>query len=91
MMSSSTPRILHTTTWVYFTGSLVVYFIRSAKVVREDIMTDINNLVQEFSMTSSDGAVGASFYAMLRLLSILQGCFDYLEVCLILYPFLRLS
>ena len=54
-------------------------------------MTDINNLVQEFSMTSSDGAVGASFYAMLRLLSILQGCFDYLEVCLILYPFLRLS
>jgi hypothetical protein len=44
-------------------------------------MTDINDLVQEFWMASSDGAVGASFFAMRRLLEILQNCFDFLEVC----------
>ena len=43
-------------------------------------MTDINDLVQEFWRTSSDGTVGASFFAMCRLLEILQGCFDLLEV-----------
>ena len=41
-------------------------------------MRDINDLVQEFCRTSS---VGASFFAMHRLLEILQGCFDILEVC----------
>ena len=44
-------------------------------------MTDINDLVQEFWRSSSDGAVEASFFAMRRLLEILQGCFDILEVC----------
>ena len=44
-------------------------------------MTDINELVQEFLMTSSDGAVGASLFAMRRLFEILQKCFDNLKVC----------
>ena len=38
-------------------------------------MTDINDLVQEFLRTSSD--VGASFFAMRRLLEILQRGIDY--------------
>ena len=44
-------------------------------------MTDVNNLVQEFWRTSSDGDAGASFFAMRRLLEILHRCFDNLEVC----------
>ena len=51
-------------------------------------MTDINDLVQEFLRTSSDGAVGASFFEMRLLFEILEG---YLKVSLfILVPFLRL-
>ena len=62
-------------------------------------MTDINDLMQEFWSTSSDRAVtvGASFFAMRRLLEILQRCFHILEVTvcffifiLLSYPFLRL-
>jgi hypothetical protein len=49
--------------------------------VKEAIMTDISDFMQEFWKTSSDGAVGVSFFAMCRLLEILQGCFDNLEVC----------
>ena len=45
-------------------------------------MTDINDLVQEFWRTLSDGAVRATFLAIGRLLKILQGCFDISEVCL---------
>ena len=37
-------------------------------------MTDINDLVQEFWRTSSDRAVGASFFEMRRLYEILEGC-----------------
>jgi hypothetical protein len=44
-------------------------------------MTDINDLVQEFWRTPSDGAVRESLFAMCHLLKILQGCFDILEVC----------
>ena len=44
-------------------------------------MTDINDLVQEFWRTSSDGVTGTSFFEMRRLLEILQECFDSLEVC----------
>ena len=46
-------------------------------------MGDINDLVQEFWRTSSDEpeAVGESFFAMRRLLKILQECFRFLEVC----------
>ena len=89
---SSITRVLHTTTWDYFTSRLPDRFIRSPKAVQEAIMTDINDLVQEFWKTSSDGAVGASFFAMRRLFEILQRCFDILEVCFnILFAFLRLS
>jgi hypothetical protein len=38
-------------------------------------MTDIDDLVQEFWRTSSDGVVGAPFFAMRRLLEILEVCF----------------
>ena len=73
---SSITRVLHTTTWGYFTESLAFCFIFSPTVVKEEIMADINDLVQEFRMSSRDGAVGESFVAMCRLLKILQVCFD---------------
>ena len=80
-MSSITP-VLHTATWNYFTSFLPDRFIRSPEVVKEVIMTDINELVQEFCRTSSD--VGASFFAMRYLLEILQQifevCFDIISV-----------
>jgi len=79
---SSITRVLHTTTWEYFTSRLPDRFSRSPKVVKEAIMTDINDLVQEFWRTSSDGVVGASLFAMRRLLEILQACLDNLEVCI---------
>lgn len=44
-------------------------------------MTDINDLVQEFWRTSSDGAIGASFFEMFRLLEILKNGFNCLKVC----------
>ena len=61
----------------YFSGS------RYPKELREAIMTDINDLVQEFLRTSSD--VGASFFAMRRLLENLQRGFDYVSVSLIFF------
>ena len=51
-------------------------------------MTDINDLVQEFSGTSCD--IWVSFFAMRRLFGVLQGCFVVLEheVCFdIIYVF----
>ena len=42
-------------------------------------MTDINDLVQEF-WTSSNGAAGTIFFAMLGLRGILRECFDSLDV-----------
>jgi hypothetical protein len=79
----SITRVLHTTTWDYITERLADRFILSPEVVKEEIMSDINDLVQdsEFWTTSNDGA---SFFAMRRLLEILQECFDSLEVC---FPF----
>ena len=44
-ISSTNRRVLHTTTWNYFTSRL---FSRSPEVVKEAIMTDINEFVQEF-------------------------------------------
>ena len=70
-------RVLHPATWVYFTSRLPYRFSLSPKVVKEAIMTDINDLVQKLGRTS---AVGASLFAMLRLLNILQECDDF-EVC----------
>ena len=75
------PRVPHTATWVYFTSRLPDCFSRSSKAVKEVIMTDINCLVQESWTTSSDEAVGSSFFAMRRLFEILQRCFVILEVC----------
>jgi hypothetical protein len=88
--TSSITRVLHTKTRDYFTPYLPVRFTSSPKEMQEAIMTDINDLVQEFWRTSSDGAgaVGESFFAMLHLLEILQLCFDELKVCI--FPFLRL-
>ena len=85
--TSSTTRI-HTITWDYFTESLAKRFINSPKVVKERIMTDINDLVQEFQ-TSSNGAVGTSFFLMrsVRLLGILQKCYDSFEVCFYIFTF----
>ena len=73
---SSNTRLLHTATWDYFTSSLPYCFTRSPEAVKEGIMTDINDLVQEFCRSSSD--IGGSFFAMRRLLEILQ---QILEVC----------
>jgi hypothetical protein len=78
---SFTTRVLHTTTWDYFTSCLPDRFGRSPKPVKEAIMTDINDLLQEFCDSSSD--VGASF-AMRRLLEILETC---LEVCFVNFRF----
>ena len=71
---------VHTATWDYFTSSLADRFINSPKVVKEEIMSGINDLVQEF-WTSSNGAVGTSAMRGSCLLGILQKCFDSLEVC----------
>ena len=78
--TSSITRV-HTRTWSYFTKSLADRFIHSPKELKEAIMTDINDLVQEF-WTSSNGAVGTSFFAMRSscLFGILQKCFESL-VC----------
>ena len=89
-MSSSITRVLHTwtTTWRYFSELLGDRFIRSPKVVKEAIMTDINDLVQKF-WTSSNGAVGSSFFAtrLSRLHGILQRCFTVM-VCFDIISFL---
>ena len=79
---SSITRVLHTATWNFFTSWLPLHFRRSPRVVKEAIMTDINDLVEEV-MTSNNGSVGASFFAMCRLLEILEECFRslQLEVC----------
>ena len=80
MPVSSNVRVLHTATWDYFTSKLPSHFFGSPKVVMEAIMTDINDLVQEFWSTSYDG-VGASFFAMRRLFGILEFCHGQLRVC----------
>ena len=73
--STSITRVLHASTWGYFTSRLPDHFIRSPKVVKEAIMTDIDDLVQEFWKTSTNEADRESFFAMRRLHEILS------EVC----------
>jgi len=68
-------RDLHYETWIYFKLFLPGRFIRSPIVVKEAIMADINDLVQDFWRTLSDGADGESYFAMRRLLEILQDCY----------------
>ena len=75
---SSITRVLHAATWNYFTSHLLDHFDDSPDVVKEAIMTDIHDLVQEFWRTSTDGADGESIIAMCRLHKILG---RYLEVC----------
>ena len=77
----SITRVIHSATWEYFTSlaCLPDRFIRTPKLVREAIMTDITDLVQ-VCWTASDGAFGASFFAMRHLLKILQGCSDILDL-----------
>ena len=73
---SSINRVLHTTTWSYFTEHLAVRFFRSPNVVKEEIMADVNGLVQEFRMSSRNGAFRESFVTMCRLGDIFRVCFD---------------
>ena len=79
---SSITQVLHTATWNYLTLCLPSRFFRSPKVVKEVIMTDINDLVQEFCRILSD--VEASFFGMRCLLEILQQlskvCFDIISI-----------
>ena len=79
---SSITRVLHTTTWNYFTSCLPNRFVRSPKVLKEAIMADINDLVQEFWRYSSDGSVvsGVSFFAMRLLFENMEEYFVILEV-----------
>ena len=77
---SSVPRVLHSTTWDYFTSRLPDRFMSSPEEVNETIMTNINDLVREFWGTSSGGVVGASFFAMRRLFEILQRYYNILQV-----------
>jgi hypothetical protein len=88
---SSITRALHPATWIYFTSNLPGRFIGSAEVVKEAIMTDINDLVREFWTTPSDGAVGVPFFAMRRLLEILEMCFNILRVRFDIISLLRLT
>ena len=78
---SSITRVLHAATWNYFILFLPDHFIRSSNVVKEAIMTDIHEFVQEFWRTSTDGADGEPIYAMCHLNGILGQC---LKVCFFL-------
>ena len=66
-------------TWRFFISYIPDHNFNSPKVVKKAIMTDINDLVQEFWRTSSEGAVGESFFEMRRLYEILE---VYLKVSL---------
>ena len=79
---SSITRVLHTTTWDYFTSCLPDHLSRSPKLVKEAIITDINDLVQDFWSNSSDEAAGASFFAIRRLFTILQELSETVKVCI---------
>ena len=88
----SNTQVLHIATWNYFTICLPDRFSRSPKVLKEAIMTDINDFVQEFWsfwwISSDENVVNvASFYAMRCLLEILQKCFDILKVCFAIISF----
>ena len=80
---SSITRVLHGVTWNYFNSHLSERFFRSTKVVKETIMTDINDFVREFwsLRTSTDEVNGESILAMRRLHEILRWC---LKVCFFL-------
>ena len=92
--TSSIIRV-HAITWDFFGLSLEYRFIDSPKVVKEEIMKDINDLVQGSEFGTSINLNGAVFaMRSSRLLGILQRCFDSLEdddmVCFDIISFLRL-
>ena len=98
--TSSITRV-HATTWDYFTEnlekSLEDRFLDSPKVVKEEIMKDINGLVQGSEFATSINLNGAVFaMRSSRLLGILQSFFNRLErtlkvmVCFDIISFFRL-
>ncbi|KAF8816498.1 hypothetical protein BYT27DRAFT_7182054 [Phlegmacium glaucopus] len=68
----STTRLPHSATWGYVKFHLPSRFIASPKLVKDAIMTDINELTQEFWEISNTGAVDVFFTAMLCLMWILE-------------------
>ncbi|KAF8801464.1 hypothetical protein BYT27DRAFT_7147456 [Phlegmacium glaucopus] len=68
----STTRLPHSATWDYVTSHLPRRFIASPKQVRDAIMTNINELTQEFWKISNSGAVDVFFPAMFCLMRILK-------------------
>jgi hypothetical protein len=78
----TTGRLPHSKTWDYFKSHLIVYFIHSPKIVKDVIITDINDLVQEFwdLKISSDGAVDVFFPPMGCLMRILKVCLDIIFI-----------
>ena len=92
-----TPSItrVHDSTWSFLTNRLDIHFDVCPIVVKEEIFTDINDLVQEIR-TSRIGAVETSFIAMRSscLHRILQLCIhsleDVVKVCFDIFFFLRL-
>ena len=75
---SSIIQVLHTETWDYFIHALPYHF-RHSPIVKEAIMTDINDLVQEL-WTSSDVGASESFFEMRCLLDIFKVCFNIIFV-----------
>ena len=84
---SPITRVPHTATWKFFTSHVPSRFRRSPKVVKEAIMTDINDLVQEFWSTSSDRDVGESLFGMRGMLRLHEILEDYLKVSLYWFRF----
>ena len=84
-MSSITRVLLNlrAATWDYFISHLPEQFRHSPKVVKEAIMTDIYDLVQEFWSASTDETDRGSIFAMRLLDEILRRC---LEVFFFLRP-----
>ena len=79
---SSITRVLHISTWKYFTLYLPSRFTGSPKAVKEAIMAVINALMQDFWRTSCDSrADGASILASHDLVGILE---HILMVCYVI-------
>ena len=72
----STQLLLHGKTWAHIKTYLPDDFIHCPEVVRDAIMMDIDNLLQEFWKTSNVGAVDVQCFTSIRLL------LDILSVCL---------
>ena len=72
----STKLRLHGKTWDHIKTYLPDDFIHCPEVVRDAIMMDIDNLLQEFWKTADIGAVDVRRFTLIRLL------LDILRVCL---------